>query len=224
MHYQRAYVDRTATRDGEPIRFIAATEGRKGDGIDLRMTGARLDRFRANPVFGYGHRYGGRDDLPIGRATRAEVDGDRLLVDVEFDQGDEFARQVERKYRDGFMNAVSIGFEVTEWEGSGSHWSGGVAQAWELHELSAVPIPMDAGAVVAGGRSADALDTADRALLRALVAEFGQEPVMSAIRKRLLGLPVPEAEQAPQPSVPSSGVDATAAQAVLAAFTVEGTS
>ncbi|GGM64128.1 hypothetical protein GCM10012275_38350 [Longimycelium tulufanense] len=156
LAYTRGYVDREATRAGAgPIRFVAATEGRKGDNIDLRMTGAQLDRYRANPVFLYGHRYFSRDDLPIGRATGVEVDGPRLLIDVEFDQDDDFARRIEKKYRDGWMNAASIGFDVTKWEGGkGSYWGGGVAEEWELLELSAVSVPMDAAAVVESGRTA----------------------------------------------------------------------
>lgn len=152
--YTRAYADRASLDGDGPIRFVAATEGVKGDGIDLRMTGASLDRYRSNPVFGFGHRYYSREDLPIGKATDVQVDGARLLLDVAFDPDDEFARKVERKYRGGYLNAVSIGFDVLGWEGGkGSYWTGGVAETWELTEVSAVPIPMDAEAVVAGGRA-----------------------------------------------------------------------
>lgn len=170
MHYTRAYVDRDATTDDGPIRFIAATEGRKADNIDLRMTGARLDRFRSNPVVGYGHRYWTREDLPIGRGTHASVEDGKLLIDVEFDQDDDFAQRIERKYRSGFMNAVSIGFDVIRWEGGkGSYWGGGVAEEWEPYELSAVPVPMDGSAVVESGR-ARGLD------LRELLAEIPLDP------------------------------------------------
>jgi hypothetical protein len=151
--YTRAQVDRASLDTDGPIRFTAATEGVKADGIDLRMSGAQLDRYRRNPVFGYGHRYWGRDDLPIGRASNVEVSGRQLLIDVTFDQADDFARKVESKYRGGYLSAVSIGFDVTAWDGKGSYWGGGIAKEWELNEVSAVPIPMDAEAVVAGGRA-----------------------------------------------------------------------
>lgn len=214
MHYSRAYVDRETAAEAGPIRFVAATEGRKGDNIDLRMTGARLERFRSNPVFGYGHRYYGRQDLPIGRAVRTEVEGARLMIDVEFDQGDEFAREVERKYRDGFMNAVSIGFDVSRWEGNaGSYWSGGVAEEWELHELSAVPIPMDDQAVVQSGRSG-LVDDGDRAWLRAMVAEFGLERVAAA-----LAAFEPD-RKAQETTAPETGVAEESRAHLLAAFEI----
>lgn len=177
MPYTRAYVDRAALADSGPIRFIAATEGVKGDDIDLRMSGAQLDRFKSNPVFGYGHRYYTRDDLPIGTCPYAEVSGSQLLIDVEFDQEDPFAVTVERKYRAGYMRAVSVGFDVWSWQdGKGSYWMGGVAEKWELTEVSAVPIGMDPNAVAQSGRSL--LRGADPALLRSLGIALGMNPAV----------------------------------------------
>lgn len=153
-HYMRGYVlradddsdggDDTA---GKPLTIVAATEGRKGDGLNLTMKGAELGRFEANPVLGYGHSYWGRDGLPIGRADKTWIDGDALKMDLLFDQEDDFARKVERKYRGGYMNAFSIGFDVWNIDDAG------VPEGWELFEVSAVPLPMDPNAVVESGRS-----------------------------------------------------------------------
>lgn len=154
--YSRAYLDRDATPVNGPLQFVMATDGPKGDGIDLRIDGVDLARYRANPIVGYGHCYFGRNDLPIGRAENVDVDGKRLVADVVFDLADDFAAQVDRKYRDGFLNAVSIGFNVTEWEDpKSSYYNPGVATSWELFELSAVPLPMDPSAVVESGRALD---------------------------------------------------------------------
>lgn len=152
-HYMRGYVQRAdddATGDdaaGKPLTVIAATEGRKGDGLNLTMKGARLERFEANPVLGYGHSYWGRDGLPIGRADSTWIDGPSLKMDLLFDQDDDFARKVERKYRNKIMNAFSIGFDV---------WNiaeDGTPEGWELFEISAVPLPMDPNAIVESGRA-----------------------------------------------------------------------
>lgn len=212
-HYRAlGYVDRTAIRDGAPLRVVMASEGPQADGIDLRMSGANLDRFRSNPVLGYGHMYWGRDNLPIGRviASTIKVEGDQVVGDLEFDQGDEFAREVERKMRDGYLSAVSIGFAVEEWEDSRSnYWTGGVAVKWELSELSVVPIGMDAKALVTAGRGLR-LDLAGDNLT--------VESLLSALREHVRTVPPEE----PPPAVEEPArddLDQTAARALLAAFT-----
>lgn len=246
LAYTRAYFDRDATTNDGPLRFVAATGGRKGDNIDLRMAGAQLDRYLANPVFLYGHRYFSRDDLPIGRGDNTMIKGDKLLIDVSFDGEDEFAQKVERKYRGGWMNAVSIGFDVLAWEGGhGSYWAGGVAEQWELLELSAVPVPMDASAVVESGRAASLArlldapellepdvpvevlrDAAQMWLSVRVSNELAQQA--DALRlgvaiarglKAAAVAPIPVPDIVPAP-IPAAGVDETAAQDLLAAFTI----
>lgn len=146
--YLRGFAQR-ADGDGDgPMRFIVATEGKKADGLDLRMDGLDLDRYRANPVVMYGHDYFGRDSLPIGRAENIEVDGPNLLSDTVFDPDDEFAQRVEAKYRGGFLNAVSVGFDIR-----GIDPETGVVDEWEMIEYSAVPVPLDPDAVVESGRA-----------------------------------------------------------------------
>jgi HK97 family phage prohead protease len=217
------HVDRAATRGDGPLRVVMATEGRKPDGIDLRMSGAKLDRFRANPVLGYGHNYYGRGDLPIGRVTGASivVEGSQLSGDLEFDLGDDFAREVERKMRDGFLSAVSIGFSVTRWEDpKSSYWTGGVAEEWELSELSVVPIGMDSKALVSSGRS---LGGPHGHLLRALVDEFGLDAIVTACR-RIDGDTTQEPQAPADPAPAAPAIDPTAARDLLAAFTIQGVS
>lgn len=182
MTFYRAlgYVDRAAMRDGSPLRVVMASEGRQADGIDLRMSGAKLDRYRSNPVLGYGHNYWGRENLPIGRivAESIKVDGTQLSGDLDFDDKDSFAQLCEQKMRDGYLSAVSIGFDVVRWEDPKSnYWTGGVAEEWELSELSVVPIGMDANALVTAGRSLTGVpDTELLTLLRAMAHRLGVEP------------------------------------------------
>lgn len=144
----RGYVhrdDSTEDGDGKPLRIVAATAGRKADGLNLQMEGADLGRFQANPIMGYGHMYWGRDSLPIGRSDETWIDDDKLMMDVSFDQDDEFGRTVERKYRKGYLNTFSIGFDAEVDDN-------GLVNAWELFEVSAVPLPMDPDAAVESGR------------------------------------------------------------------------
>ena len=222
------YVDRSAVRDGGPLKVVMCSEGRQADGIDLRMAGAKLERYRSNPVLGYGHAYWGRENLPIGRtvAESIAVSGKQLSGELEFDPADEFAGVIERKMRDGYLSAVSIGFDVVRWEDPKSnYWTGGVAEEWELSELSVVPIGMDAKALVTSGRG---FGGPGGGLLRALVDEFGLDAIVAACR-RIDGDPAAAKEKEPDevpadpvPAVPA--FESNAARDLFAAFNLQGAS
>ncbi|WP_330438811.1 HK97 family phage prohead protease [Micromonospora sp. NBC_00821] len=221
IHRALGYVDRTALREGAPLRVVMASEGRQADGIDLRMSGAQLERYRGNPVLGYGHSYWGRGNLPIGRTNpdTITVDGTTLGGELEFDAGDEFAREVERKMRGGFLSAVSIGFDVTEWENEAdSYWRGGVATKWELTELSVVPVPMDAKALVTAGRSGLVDPELIAAVRGASSAEFDQLLTRLRALGDVLAPPAPAGEPIITPAPPAPGVSPDAARGLLAAF------
>ena len=146
-HVQRE--DSDSGSPGDPITFVATTQGIKEDGLDLQMDRLDLDRYRANPVIGYGHRFGGRDNLPIGRATDITIDEPALMISTTFDQDDDFAQVVERKVRDGFINAMSVGFDAWNIDRDT-----GVPEGWTLFEASVVPIPLDPDALAQVGRAA----------------------------------------------------------------------
>ena len=133
MNYLRAFRQGTEPgEEGTPIRFTASTEGIKRDGKELKAENWRLDNYKSNPVVLWVHDYMGQN-LPIGRAD-ASIDGKMLVADITFDQQDEFARQVESKYRRGFLSAVSVGWnDVSE----GKH------TFHDLMDISAVPVPAD---------------------------------------------------------------------------------
>ncbi|WUI00214.1 hypothetical protein OHR68_43230 [Spirillospora sp. NBC_00431] len=173
--YLRGYALRADDgNDGDgPIPFVLATQGRKADGLDLQMSSLDLERYRANPVLGYGHAYWGRDGLPIGRVEDPRVDDGRLLGGLVFDRDDDFAATVERKIRNRFINAVSVGFDAHDID------DGGVPARWELFETSVVPLPLDPDAVSDDGRG-DEL-----ALARAL-AGVRAGAVLSKANKRLV--------------------------------------
>lgn len=147
IHHRTATLVR-ADGDDAPLRFVIATEGRKADGIDLRMANADLARYEANPVVLALHDYG---RLPVGRGENVAVEDDRLLADAVFDLDDPVGADLDRKYRGGFMSAVSVGFDLYD------VGEDGVPARWELLEFSAVPIPLDSDALLDSGRQARAL-------------------------------------------------------------------
>lgn len=137
-----------ASEAGSPIRFTASTEGIKRDGMDLSLSQWDLSNYKRNPVFLWGHDYLG-NRLPIGKVKiKPEPEGKRLIADVTFDQADDFARQVEQKYRDGFLNAVSVGWNTILPDGKAMDQITKDDIRLDLLDLSGVPVPGDADALM----------------------------------------------------------------------------
>jgi HK97 family phage prohead protease len=133
-------------KEGEVITFKASTAGVKRDGLLIDQEGWMLENYRKNPVVLWAHDYLGKY-LPVGKTMRVEVEGDTLMADILFDQADDFARQIERKYRTGFLNAVSVGWTVEEFKPSKGGSAPTVTKA-ELLDISAVPVPGDPDALM----------------------------------------------------------------------------
>jgi hypothetical protein len=141
-----------------PLVFTAATSTVARDGMIVDCASIKLDNYRRNPVFLWGHR---SDLLPIGKAKCA-IDGDKLRISVEFDQGSRQAREIERLYREGFLAGVSIGWapgriiqrnqlaKTDPYYSESESWRSVVHYDSELLEVSAVPVPADAQALLDG--------------------------------------------------------------------------
>ena len=149
--HRAAFLIRDAdTDDSRALKFVASTSGVKRDGIDLKLAGGNFTNFEANPVFLWAHDYSGAT-LPIGKVTKIRKLKSRIDVDVEFDPDDDFAQRVEKKYRDGYLNAVSIGWDVLEWERGDD--DGFTVTEWDLLDVSAVPVPGDPTALLHAQRT-----------------------------------------------------------------------
>lgn len=129
-----------------PLTFIASTDQLARDGLIIDADAWELDNYRANPVFLWVHDYSGRT-LPLGRAEVEMVDG-ALKARVTFDQDDEFAVQVERKYRAGYLHAVSVGWDTHEILHSSDGQTPPRVMRAVLLDISGVPVPGDPGALI----------------------------------------------------------------------------
>ena len=151
LAYTRATLAAPPGKDG-PIEFVAS-QGAKANryGFRLRSDGWLLDNFQTNPVFLWMHN---PSVPPIGRVDARQTGGE-LRAAVTFDQGDELAQQVERKYRAGFLNAVSVGWGFVKADGSPilDWWRlkpeeiASKEVFYDLEELSGVTVPGDPRAV-----------------------------------------------------------------------------
>ena len=125
------------------VRAAMGGEDRKGDVIE--SSGWDLSGYRENPVFLWAHD---RGRPPIGRALRVLADEKGLVAEIEFAET-ALAKEIEGLYRTGFMRGVSVGFLPLEVEirkaSQGRRAYHYMRQ--ELLEISAVPVPMHAGAL-----------------------------------------------------------------------------
>jgi HK97 family phage prohead protease len=108
MHFKDFKIKK-ASKD-KPVTFVASTSDpdRYGDVVDQK--GWDLRAYERNPVILFNHN---PSQMPIGRG-KAYIKNGQLMIDVEFDKNDEQAQKIERKVRDGYINAVSVGFQASE--------------------------------------------------------------------------------------------------------------
>lgn len=165
MEYLRAYRDLDA---GDALVFVASTPGVKSDGLAIDQDRWDLSRYDRNPVFLFGHDY---QSLPVGRAE-AWVEAGRLRAKVTKWATTDFARDVEQAYRDGILNAVSVGWEDVDEDGRPIR-RGQTPARHVLLDISAVPVPGDPDALMEGRRRAFA--AIGQELLRMVVEDTADD-------------------------------------------------
>jgi len=108
----------------------------------LEPKGADLKNFKKNPVVLWAHDYSAP---PIAKALWIKKSGDGLLSKMKF-ASTEFAQEIFDLYKDGFLNAFSVGFipkesEPVDIKNETDVFGGKRFVKWELLEYSAVPVP-----------------------------------------------------------------------------------
>jgi HK97 family phage prohead protease len=88
--------------------FILNSEEINSKGFRIKTSGIDFEDFRKNPVMLWNHSINDVRRLPIGKWDNIRVEGNLLLGDAVFDEGDVFAVEIERKVKEGFIKACSI--------------------------------------------------------------------------------------------------------------------
>lgn len=129
--------------------FVASTSERDRDGDEVLASGGQFEAYRRNPVVLVAHGEHGWT-LPVGKCLSVQVYGEEIHARLQFDAGDRDAREIYRKIRDGYLNAMSIGFMPLEGGpiSKNQDFPGYRFTAWELLELSIVSVPANANALV----------------------------------------------------------------------------
>lgn len=117
---------------------IATAEVLDRMGEVVKIDGLSLKNFKDNPILLWAHNAGFTESRPpIGKVTKLWVEGvkkKKLMFAIKFDMNDDFAAMIWNKFKGGFLNAFSIGFQPLERIDNTYTKS-------ELLEISAVPVP-----------------------------------------------------------------------------------
>lgn len=155
--------------DSGKLNFILSTAAIDRHGDTVAQTGWKLDNYKMNPVVLFGHD---QASPPVGKAPYVAVEGDKLVAKgVEFTPKDlsPFGWMVGEMYRQGFMNAVSVGFLPGKFKFAEERGEMAIDfEEQELLEFSAVPVPANPqalqGAKAAGIEVAPLIEWAERIL------------------------------------------------------------
>lgn len=135
---------------GAGLNFVLSTSAVDRHGDTVAQSGWKLDNYKKNPVVLFGHD---QQSPPVGRAPNILLEGDKLVAKgVQFTPKElsPFGWMIGEMYKQGFMNAVSVGFLPGKFRENEER--GGLAMDFEEQELlefSAVPVPANPEALQA---------------------------------------------------------------------------
>lgn len=157
--------ERKIDEETRTIDFVASTTDKDRHGTIL-VQDWDLRNFNRNPVFLWAHQ---SRMPPIGRVDKWETGEQQSKAQVRFAKT-EVAEEIFNLYRDGFLNAVSVGFDYGEYDFVKDAM---ILRKNELYELSGVSLPSNAQAL-AEGRSAGRVDGLSRMLRHFMEPELGR--------------------------------------------------
>lgn len=108
------------------------------DGEVIIPKGCKYDNFFNNPVVLFAHKY---DEPTIGKCLGLEISDDEIVATTQFADTN-LGNELYKLYKEGFMNAWSVGFIPLETgDKIFENQKGTTYTKWELLEYSAVPVP-----------------------------------------------------------------------------------
>lgn len=143
---------------GRWVDVVASTDTLDGHG-DIVEQSFDLKRYKKNPVVLFLHNQFGcfdgsrpEDFLPIGRGDNVKVAGGQLEARIYFasEKASPLAERIFHQFKEGSLNAVSIGFKPGKVTRTENADTGKVTYRLannELFEISVVPIPSNPDAV-----------------------------------------------------------------------------
>jgi HK97 family phage prohead protease len=134
----KGYVAKSATYDddeGSVVGVITTSAVDRYDEI-VKSDGGDFNDYRNNPIVLLNHS---RSSLPIGKNEWIRSEENKILAKTKFSDDTQLARDVKSLFKNGYLNAFSIGFIPTKYYFDENDRI--VYEAWKLLEYSVVTIP-----------------------------------------------------------------------------------
>lgn len=140
---------KSESADGIEITMTISTSSVDRDGDTIAPDGWKLENYQKNPVVLFAHQ---SRMPPVARATKTWMEDGKLKSSALFTPKDlyPFGYMIGQMYKNGFMNASSVGFDPLKWayvEDKGRPWGVDFLEQ-ELLEWSTVPVPANAEALL----------------------------------------------------------------------------
>lgn len=138
------------SKDDRTLEFVGSKEITDRDKEIVKVKGLDLKNYKTNPVVLWSHQY---SQPPVAKATKVWKSKDELKFKIKFAEPEEysFADTIYKLYKNGYMNAVSIGFipdyDSIEFPSEGKNINRIYHKA-ELIELSLVPVGANPAALL----------------------------------------------------------------------------
>lgn len=196
----------------ELIKKVFLTEIKEADDSDMSITakistsavdrqqesldhnGVDLAHYRKNPVVLWAHDY---STPPIGKAVWVKKTDEGVISKVKFYSSDkilgEFAKEIYQMYKQGFLNAFSVGFiprevknaEDKDWDNPKKPRR--TYTKWDMIEYSAVPVPANPEALQMAFQKGDIKSPMWKSLLTKsepeALQEFNNEEVKTEVKE-----------------------------------------
>ena len=148
MEKTKREIEALTEKVGEKLIAIASTETKDRVGDMVKVDGWDLKNFKKNPVLLFAHKY---DEPPVGYAKNIHVENNKLVFEPVFHEITQLAREIKAMFMSepAIMKAWSVGFIPLAYDESDSH----IIAKQELLEISAVPVPANAEALMIAAKS-----------------------------------------------------------------------
>jgi len=171
------------------LTAIASTDSRDRHGDRVMQGGWDLAEFKANPVIIANHDY--KAEKVVAKATRIEVVEGKLEMDIQFSEDTQLAKDIFNLFKNGFLNAFSVGFMPTEasyeteTDEEGNSESVYIVRAAKLLEVSAVAIPANPDALSKALKSGETTEESAKIIKDTLGADFDKAEKQADLDKLL---------------------------------------